>query len=200
MGAWIGYAAFCLALNYNVATHNYYQLQLIPIVALSIVPLIEAGLRLVDRLGALARVVLPAASLCVAMIGSIVYVQPSLSSPGAGDHVRNEQAIGELVGHSTRTLFLSGDYGNPLQYNGLLSGSSWPLQSDLEWESLAGRVPLPAADRFTAWFGQFAPSYFVVEDIDQLELQPDLERFLADHAVVAKTDDYIVFDLERRAD
>jgi 4-amino-4-deoxy-L-arabinose transferase-like glycosyltransferase len=38
IGLWVGYVIFSLALNYNLATHDYYQLQLIPIVGLSIGP------------------------------------------------------------------------------------------------------------------------------------------------------------------
>jgi hypothetical protein len=101
------------------------------------------------------------------------------------------------VNHSSRTIFLAGDYGVPLEYHGLLSGSPWPLASDLEWERLAGVPALDAEARFLRWFAPRRPDYFIVQDLREFEQQPDLERFLTDHfPMVAKTPDYLIFKLK----
>ena len=92
-------------------------------------------------------------------------------------------------------VHLSGDYGLPLEYHGLLSGFPWPLASDLEWERLAGVPSTGAADRFREKYAGRSPHYFVVEDLQELAKQPDLERFLSRFPVVARTGDYVIFAL-----
>jgi hypothetical protein len=106
--------------------------------------------------------------------------------------------IGALVNHSTRTIFLSGDYGVPLEYHGLLSGAAWPIASDLEWEQLAGHPPMSAQERFQAWFAKDSPEYFIVIGPSELDEQPDLKQFLMTNFVlVTKDPDYLLFDLQR---
>jgi hypothetical protein len=120
-----------------------------------------------------------------------------LNSPDIDRAVQSREEIGAQVNHSSRTIFLSGDYGVPLEYHGLLSGSPWPLASDLEWERLAGVPSLNAQERFRVWFAGRAPEYFIVEDIREFEQQPDLKRFLTGRfPVVARTRDYVIFRLQ----
>jgi hypothetical protein len=106
-----------------------------------------------------------------------------------------QRDIGEQVRHSRRTIFLSGDYGVPLEYHGMLCGTSWPLGWDLEWERLAGRPVLGAQERFERRYAEGAPEYFIVEDLEEFAKQPDLGRFLSRFPVVAQNDDYLVFAL-----
>ncbi len=42
IGIWIGYICYGLTLPYQMYTHSYYHIQLIPVVALGLVPIIEA--------------------------------------------------------------------------------------------------------------------------------------------------------------
>ena len=94
--------------------------------------------------------------------------------------VARKQAIGEAVGHSTRTIFLSADYGTPLEYHGLLAGRARPTASDLEWEGLAGTASQTAEDRFQSDYAAAAPDYFIVEDMEEYAAQPDLaDRLLS---------------------
>jgi 4-amino-4-deoxy-L-arabinose transferase-like glycosyltransferase len=195
LGLWIGYVMFCLVVNYNLATHDYYQLQLIPICALGLAPLAALGLRAVNGPAfrpALRR--LPWAVLALAIAAAMAR---SAARPRVSDHeaVIAEQ-IGALVQHSTRTVYLAADYGVPLEYHGQVSGAAWPIASDLEWERLAG-VPQPDAEqRFNMWFAPAAPEYFIVLDVSELDNQPDLKQFLTrDFRLIAQTPDYWLFDL-----
>jgi 4-amino-4-deoxy-L-arabinose transferase-like glycosyltransferase len=198
IGLWVGYVVFGLVFNYNLATHDYYQLQLIPVVALSIGPvaaLLMNALRqrrpnLPWPIGSWGILLLP---LCLA----IAVAKARLDNPDTAREVRSKEEIGEQVNHSSRNIFLSGDYGVPLEYHGLLSGFPWPLASDLEWERLAGVPGLDAGERFSTWFAKRAPEYFIVEDFHELEQQPDLKRFLTSRfPVVAQTDAYLIFRLK----
>src|SRR5439155_5847180 len=118
-----------------------------------------------------------------------------LVNADAEHKVRTQREIGELVNHSTKTIFLSGDYGVPLEYHGLLSGSSWPLQWDVEWERLAGLKSQRAEERFNTWFAKDSPEYFIVEDLREFEQQPDLKEFLSKFPIVSQSNDYLIFKL-----
>jgi hypothetical protein len=199
-GVWAGYVLFCLAVNYNVATHDYYQLQLIPIVALGLAPLARLGLAIIST----ARLVLRVAAwsaVSLVLVTAVLKGAAHLDTPALVDEPANARDIGALVQHSTRTIFLSGDYGVPLEYHGLLSGSAWPIASDLEWDRLAG-VPVPTAEeRFQTRFANGSPEYFIVTDIQEFENQPDLQQLLGRSSrLLVRTPEYLVFDLRPFAD
>src|SRR5215831_19882389 len=197
IGLWTGYVIFGLVLNYNFATHDYYQLQLIPIVGLSIGPLLALVMNYFKQNHLPLRLRMAAWTiLFVALLLSLAIARSRLVNPDFELKVSLKQEIGELVNHSTKTIFLSADYGVPLEYHGLLSGSPWPLASDLEWERLAGVPTLDAEARFTAWFSKFSPDYFIVEDLQEFEQQRDLKRFLSKFPIVSQNNDYMIFKLK----
>jgi hypothetical protein len=196
-GIWAGYAVFSLALNYNVATHDYYQLQLIPIIALSLGPLVALIARHALALnkewywrGALAGLAILALALS---LGS-AYL--GLAGPNTDRTIRIAEEIGEQVDHDIQTIFLASDYGVSLEYHGQLAGEPWPLKSDIEWERIAGVEVLIADDRFQTWFAPASPTYFIVLDLREYEQQPDLMNFLSGtYPIFEQNEDYIIFDL-----
>jgi hypothetical protein len=193
---WAGYVAFGLALNYNLATHDYYQLQLVPIVALALGPVVALVMNHLFELEPPRRwrvAIWSTWGLALAL--SLAEARAKLVNPLGAERVASQERIGELVGHSTRTIFLSGDYGVPLEYHGLLCGRSWPLGWDLEWERLAGRPGLEAGARFQRGYAQHQPEYFIVEDVTEFARQPDLERFLSRFPVVARNSSFVIFKL-----
>jgi hypothetical protein len=134
--------------------------------------------------------------LLLALILSVRIARARLVNLDVEPKVAMKREIGELVHHSTRTIFLSADYGVPLEYHGLLSGVPWPLASDLEWERLAGRRSPGAEERFRTSFATASPEYFIVEDLHEYEQQPDLRRFLSTSPIVSQSDRYLVFNVK----
>ena len=196
MGLWTGYVIFGLALNYNFATHDYYQLQLIPIVGLSLGPIVALVMNHLNHTRPQLHWRIAAwSALLLALVLSIAVARPRLVNANADHKVNSQREIGELVNHSTKTIFLSNDYGVPLEYEGLLSGSSWPLQWDLEWERLAGLMSPSAQERFNTRFAKNSPDYFIVEDLWEFEQQPDLKEFLSKFPIVSQKNDYLIFKL-----
>lgn len=199
LGLWTGYALFCLVFNYHIATHDYYHLQLVPIVALSLGPV--AAL-LLNRLQDVSREwywhTAIGSILLLAMLLSFNVTRSRLLNPEFESKKRAAEEVGELVNHSTHTIYLASDYGLSLEYHGELSGRPWPLISDLEWERLAG-VPTPGAEtRFNDWFAGDSPRYFIVLDLWQFEQQEDLKAFLMQSfSVIAQNDSFVIFDLQR---
>jgi hypothetical protein len=196
---WVGYVAFALALNYNLATHDYYQLQLIPIVGLSLGPIVALVMNRLYELqpGWHSRLAIWGV-WSLALVLSLADARARLVNPVVERKVAMLQEIGEQVRHSTKTIFLSADYGVPLEYHGLLCGTSWPLGWDLEWERLAGKPVLGAQERFDRWYAKDGPQYFIVEDVRELAQQPDLGRFLSQFPIVAQKSDYVIVTLTRR--
>ena len=199
VGLWLGYGAFCAVFSYHIATHDYYHLQLIPIVAMSLGPLLVMVIRNVFELNPQWYWRAAAGVLALAALGvtaGVAAPRRAVGEPVRGARVAAE--IGQLVGHSRKVLMLASDYGLSLEYHGYVSGWPWPLASDLEWERLAGVPALEAEERFESWFARHSPEYFVVLDLRELEGQPDLARFLSDRfTAAARSVDYVVFDLLR---
>jgi 4-amino-4-deoxy-L-arabinose transferase-like glycosyltransferase len=198
IGLWSGYALFCLVFNYHIATHDYYHLQLVPIVALSLGPvaaLIYERLHTINKAWPWRMVLW--SILLLALLLSLDISRGLLLNPGFEQQVETAETIGDLVSHSANTIYLASDYGASLQYHGELAGRPWPLVSDLEWERLAGVPILDAEARFHEWFAGESPGYFIVMDLWQFEQQPDLRRFLATNfATVAQEKAYIIFELQ----
>lgn len=196
---WIGYVAFALALNYNLATHDYYQLQLVPIVGLSLGPIVALVMNRLYELQPAWQWRLAIWGIWgLALVLSLADARARLVNAFVEHKVALQQEIGAQVRHSTKTIFLSGDYGVPLEYHGLLCGGSWPLGWDLEWERLAGRPVLSAQERFERRYAKDGPQYFIVEDLAEFEKQPDLGRFLSRFPIVAQDTDYVIYTLTRR--
>ena len=197
LGLWAGYLAFGLVFNYHIHSHDYYSLPLVPIVALSLGPLGATILgRLHDATGRRQPRALVLAILAVAVLLHLDQVQQGTIVADAERYVRIRQEIGETVGHSTKTLFLSQDYGKPLMYYGELSGHSWPNAGDLQLYRLQGHPDKTAEERFDSEFLPLALEYFIVTDLAALGEQRDLQRLLFQRfRPIAQTPQYLVFQL-----
>ena len=146
-----------LMFPYQIHTHNYFELNLIPVAALALGPL---ALILVNRTIKLLklfwlRLLVTAVVLTVAIIGVFLGISSEQSrsvntalknkisyackfiwlNPGYtkclysdfSDTVATAEKIGELVNHSTKIFFLSSRYGLALKYHGEISGRAWPM-------------------------------------------------------------------------
>jgi Dolichyl-phosphate-mannose-protein mannosyltransferase len=200
IGFWLGYFVYGLVFTYTIHTHDYWNLQLIPIVALSLGPVVGVVInRLLDSrkewywrtaIGALA------ASALVLSIGT---TKSRLLNGELERKVSIAQEIGARVRHNSNVIYLSGDYGLPLEYHGELSGKPWPLASDLEWERLVGLKSPNAQERYKTRFAKDLPQFFIVENLREFEQQPDLKEFLREHyPKLAENHEYVIFDLQRK--
>jgi hypothetical protein len=212
LGLWAGYVLYCLFFTWHAPTHSYYHLPLVPVIALSLAPLA-------------ARVPQDRRWRAVAVAGFVAWGLASVNSAGAllsnhdGDRQqRTAQEIGELVGHSTRTILLADDDGLPLRYYGKLAGVLWNLRAEepqavtaeqrfqMLGLSLVGAVVVREAPGVTAE-QQFrtlddggSREYFIVTPPNQLRQQPSLRSFLeSTFPVLAQTNEYLIFDLRGRA-
>lgn len=199
-GMWGGYLVFGLVFNYHIHTHDYYQLQFIPVAALGVGLSTDAIAVRVRRMG-LSRVTAVALGASLVVLGtSIVYADIGAVRerpvPPAATVVAEAEAIGRIVSHSTRTMMLAPAYGWPLGYEGGLSGLSWPTYASGDFRAmrLNGKAVPSTGELFEA--AARSSDWFVVTDLDELRRQPDLKPLLDTRArLVARGAGYLVYDL-----
>lgn len=199
MGLWIGYVLFGLIFNYHIHTHDYYQVQFIPIIALSIAPI---GVHIA---GILVKSITHwhwrLALMGVLLFASFLYIKDMRWRLGSQDlrQVSIAQEIGLVTQHSTQTLFMTFAYGKPLKYHGEISGHEWPHEGDLQKEKIESKQEFTAEERLELLITQFSPEYFIVTDFKEFESQQDLNQYLMrTFPIISQTNDYVIFDLRTK--
>ena len=191
LGLWGGYFLFGLVFTYHISTHDYYSLQLIPVVALSLAPigaligngLSRVHLRYYKRVAVLGLLVLVTFLSAYEYRTEILSIGEQLQDdtyvereyhgiPVAADYqdlVKTYEEIGEVTDHSSRTLFLVPDEGFPLIYHGRLDGAWFPPPGVAQapfWASKqtrrADKARVSATERFNIMYAELSPEYFIV--------------------------------------
>ena len=188
---WIGYLLYGLTLPFQMYTHSYYHIQLIPILALGLAvmlnPLVEsvAANDGVGRVGFIA--------LVVAVIGYQAYVARSVL---AAEDFRHEPAfwseVGEAIPSDGNVMALTQDYGYRLMAYGWRRVSLWPLATGL---SEARNPDKNNAEQFAELTDGM--DYFLVTAFGQLDKQPDLKEILDTYPIAAEGDGYVLYDLKK---
>jgi 4-amino-4-deoxy-L-arabinose transferase-like glycosyltransferase len=204
VGWWVGYLFYSLTFTYHTATHDYYQLPLIPLVSIAIAPLADGVMKQLrsdsgarPRLAALALVTLVAAS-----VASVTHVLgPTVRRPdfraqeplwsAVRDGLRNPD--GEMA---APVVGLTQDYGLRASYWGWFDVEIWPSTADLAyWEmSGLGRPTESFHERFAALTD--GKRYFLVTSLSELRRQPELAEHLAAHYQLSSASDaHLIYDL-----
>jgi hypothetical protein len=208
IGLWAGYIVYALLFTYTTATHDYYQVLLLPIVALSLGPTgstVAARLRLTGRawrwglavLGLFVLVLViytglnirhdqfrkldPAVKGRLEILCNFIGLNPhylKCINYDFQDEIAVWREIGETVDHSRRTIFLARDYGYPLKYYGQLYGNGWPRYQDLEVRKLRRLEALDTQTHLENLIKKWSPEYFIVADLADFDRQKDLKDLL----------------------
>jgi hypothetical protein len=219
-GALAGHLVYAFVFTYAIATHDYYHTAFFAIVSVALgawgPPLARAvrGRVLARVAAAVAGAALVAAAVatadtpllsgearrCLAAPAAVVFGNQLTSwtpAPPAG-LLDTDRRIGEVVGHSVRTILLAYEYGAPLCYYGGISGTYWPDARDVWARGLRGVPPLAAKDRLEREYFRLGAEYFIIEDMRRWAAQADLRELLRSrYAVVAEEPSFVVFDLRR---
>ncbi len=195
-GLWIGYVLYGLTLPYQMYTHTYYHLQLVPILALSLAPAAEA---LFEKFGGqsssewawktLALLGLAAAVAYLSMTSIVAFRQENFREDPA-----HWEKIGSLLPSDGRILGLTQEYGFPLAYYGWRKVTIWPILGERQLAAMRGE-PKAFEDYFQKKSKDMG--YFLVTAFNQFNQQPDLKEYLyQNYPVFAEGDGYLIFDLE----
>jgi len=192
-GLWGAYLVYALFFDYHVATHDYYHLPLIPIVALSLSPLgdwffarlTESTIHLYQR----------SAVYVILLFGLFSAVWNVRNQMKAVDY-RPEAAmwaeIGDLLADE-RVVALTQDYGSRLEYWGWKTVATWPYVGDINYADVRG-----GTFSFDELFNEYASKrdFFLVTDFDELDRQLGLkERLFTSYSILAQQGGYLIFDL-----
>jgi hypothetical protein len=223
-GMWGGYILFGVVFTYHIHTHDYYSLQFVPVIALSLGSLWDAVERHTARrdrrylrwIGLLGLIILVAVSALVEQQSTLKGIENQASGekpfPGrikgtaliADYQARAEtyKNIGDIVGHSSSTIYSAPDFGAPLRYYGRIDGEYWPTPGMLAWWRSRGRESKQlggASSRrelFDGWYSEAPPKYFIVIRSEGWGEDRMLRRLLKRHFTeVERNRYYLIFDL-----
>jgi len=192
VGLWLGYLVYGLFLPYQMTSHSYYHLQLVPIIALSLAPL--AG-RIAVRLRALPKLwQLSAAGAALFLLACASW---QALIPLSSQDYRNEpaywQQIASYLPADGKIIALTQDYGYRLMYYGWRKVVLWPNRGEIKLSVLRG-----SEKEFLDFFNKRieGKSYFLITAFGQFADQPELGKTLNEHfPVIAQGSGYIIFDL-----
>lgn len=194
---WVGYGLYGLFFDYAIATHSYYSVNLIPIVAIGLGLIVEGASARVRRF-LVAAVFANAVGLL--LVAALFGHEPFQTGPGDTRSVSRYQAIGKAVGHSTSAIVLADGYGSgrAIEYFGLIAAQDWPARVDLVTPALQHTAALSAETRLSRMQAGHSYHWFIAANLEELVSQPDLLGLLRSrYPVVARGDGFVIYDLSR---
>jgi hypothetical protein len=193
LGLWVGYAVYGLFLPYQMYTHNYYHLQLIPIIALSLAVI---GQDIAARFSEQGR--LWQGLVMVVMVGALGYTSWLSIFPQIRDDYRHEPAywaeIGSFLPDDGKILALTQDYGYRIMYYGWRKVVMWPTRGEKRLAELRGKEK-----EFDDYFQKRIEDkkYFLITAFNQFDDQPVLKETLHErYPIYAQGPGYLIFDLQ----
>jgi hypothetical protein len=194
-GLWGAYILYGSFFNYHIATHDYYHLPFLPIVALSLAPL---GDWFFNYLAGATVQRWMRVTLYIILIYGLFSVLWDVRNQMKAMDYRPEAAmwleIGDHFDGSARIIALTQDYGSRLQYWGWQTVSTWPYVGDAGYANIRGGV-----FTFDDLFDRYASkmSYFLVTDFEEFNKQSELqERLSTSYPVYWEGNGFVIFDLK----
>lgn len=186
---WIGYILYGLTLPFQMYTHSYYHIQLVPVIALGIAPIAHLVIEQAKGQGRFWRSLLIGAVLL-----GIAYPAWVARSVLVSKDYRHEIAfwenVGEAIPANRDTIALTQDYGYRLMAFGWRKVSLWPLSTTL-MEVRGGSIDVQKEfDERTK-----GETFFVITAFGQYERQPRLREILEAYPVAAEGEGYLIYDL-----
>ncbi len=189
VGLWIGYLLYGLTLPFQMYTHSYYHIQLIPVIALGLAVALNPLTEYVSTISGVGRAGFVA--LVIAVIGYQAYAARSVL---AAEDFHHEPAfwnqVGEAFPADAKVIALTQDYGYRLMMYGWRKVDLWPLATELSAERNPDKDTAAQFDELTE-----GKDYFLVTAFGQLDKQPGLKNILDTYPIAVQGDGYLLYDL-----
>jgi hypothetical protein len=196
LGLWAGYGLYGLSVPHQTITHDYYHLQLVPLVALSLAPLAQA---LLERLAAQPRLwqMLAAAVAITAVALPGWLARSQLLAVDYRNDPEYWTSVGARIPEGAKVVALTQQYGYPLSFYGWKRVNLWPVTGELALAEARGVDERP----FDIQWAQYTEGMdlFLVTTYSQLERQPELRDHLYNnYAIYDEVEGaFILFDLRQ---
>ncbi len=194
---WVGYFIYGMTLSHHISTHDYYQLPLIPVVALGVAAAVEVGLQHLRG----PKPVLYAVVLAVLLATTVLKawdIRVTLKRNDYRGEVEYWQELGKTIGQGSAVIGLTHDYGYRLAYWGWVNPTNWLTSADFEVRAMAGQEYDMRQEFKRATRGM---DFFVVTLMDELAHQPKLKSLLyGNYPVIKEGDGFVIFDLRHPKD
>ena len=206
LGLWVGYVVCGMTLPHHISTHDYYHLALFAPVSLGLAALAQVTFANLRGPAWLARGMFAGALLAALVMGGY-QARNILKRSDYSIQARAWEAAGRRLGAGAGVVVLSNDYGTGMAYWGWTAPVNWPSADDLRFRAESGSgLPdgqgLSEEETFATRFEQLAVgrSFFVISPLEELERQPDLKQYLAEHYRVLQMGeeagpDLMIYDL-----
>lgn len=192
-----GYVFYGMTFAYHISTHDYYQLPLIPLVAVGLAPLIGTIFQQIEKhpkhrvaVYALNFLLFLGVSLC------LVDIRWTLKRVDYRNEPQLWQALSKKMGmgyDSSNVIGLLDDYGVRLQYWALVMPTLWPTTGDLNIRQIAGQNV--ETNLLTELEGK---DFFIVTDFEDFNRQVELKKFLSNnYPIFDQGDGYLIYDLRK---
>lgn len=196
LAGWLGgYLVYGFVFAHHISTHDYYQLPILPFVALGFAPLAdllwrEANVLSYRRLSAVILSLL----LVFTSVYAIYQARSTLKKADYRELPAVWQQISREVNYEPAAVIgLFEDYGAGMTYWGYFIPNLWPSTGDVRFREMAGQ-DISEGQIFEAQAA--GRSFFIVTDLADFDRQTDLKRLLYDrYPLYAQGTGYLVFDL-----
>jgi hypothetical protein len=199
LGWGLGYLLYGLFLPYQIYSHSYYSLQLIPFLAIASIPATEAiinsALVYCSRLNRRWRMIVGAALIAL-VVGVLVYTSWLAVFPQWSRDSRAEPAFWEEVATQLpdgKIVALTQDYGYRIMYYGWRKVTLWPNRGEQKLSELRD-----SEKEFLKLFENKTEeiSFFLITSFTQFDDQPILKAYLYEHyPILVEGNGYLIFDL-----
>jgi 4-amino-4-deoxy-L-arabinose transferase-like glycosyltransferase len=189
---WVGYVLYGITFPHQIGTHDYYHLRMVPIIALSLIPILQAVIKRVEKGGWIIPVGL--AGFAILVLGFPLWLSYSqFSKTDSRQQAARWQEIGTQLPEDGKILAITQEYGFPLMYYGWRKVNLWPTIDEQQLKALRGNPK-----RFERLFEENTAGmdYFLVTDLEQFDEQSELkQRLFHDYSLVVEESDFLLFDL-----
>ena len=200
LGMWAGYISLGLLLPSLITSHNYYSLQLVPVVALSLAPVGSTLLSKVARQGIFWQL-LVAGVILVGLGDAAIMARKEINIPGLAKEPAFWEQLAKDLPKNGDVIGLLEDYNTRMNYYGHTFVAYYPYSYDMTMAIQGGKqfdLTAPNWDTFRAYTQEYR--YFLVTEMTEFERQPYLKDILYGYyPVVINGDRYVLFDLSKPA-
>ena len=194
LGLWTGYFIYGLTLPYQMDTHSYYHLQLVPLSAISMSPVFGRIVAQIYYSRPLVRVVASLGTIVIILFMSWQAIIPLYQEDYRGEPAYWRE-IASYLPSDSKTIALTQDYGFRLMYYGWRKVTLWPNRGEIKLSVLRN-----SAKDFDEYFAKKTSDkgYFLITAFRQFDDQPELKSILNEnYPIKIQGQGYIVFDLQQ---